>query len=188
MAWHGGQVDELWGALGTDPVGAVLLLLLCVALLPNAALWAATYAVGPGFAVGAGTSVAPTGVVIGAVPAVPLLGALPGAGVAPGVSLFALLLPVLAGVTTGVLVARQHSVSGDPAKLAGLAGAAGAMAGIVLGVLATWSSGSLGGGRMVDLGPSGAPVGLVAALEMAVVAAAVAWEWSRLSKRRTNAS
>ncbi len=186
LAWHGGQVDELWTALGTDPVGAVLLLLLCVALLPNAVLWAAAYAVGPGFAVGAGTSVAPTGVVIGAVPAVPLLGALPGAGDAAGASLIALLLPVLAGATAGILVARRRSdASPDPALLAGLAAGAGAGAGIGLGVLASWSSGSLGAGRMVDLGPSGVPVGLVAALEMAVVAAAVAWEWSRLSKRRT---
>ncbi|HYN75139.1 MAG TPA: DUF6350 family protein, partial [Candidatus Limnocylindria bacterium] len=57
---HGGQVGGLWSGLGLDPAGAALLLLLSCALIPNAILWACAYVVGPGFAVGVGTSVAPT--------------------------------------------------------------------------------------------------------------------------------
>ncbi len=187
LAAHGGQVAELWNALGPDPWGGALLLLVSVALLPNAVLWACAYAMGPGFAVGAGTLVAPTGVSVGAVPALPLLGALPGAGPAPLPSLIGLLLPVVAGVVTGIVVARDRRCAAETAPRAALiASGAGVIAGVAMGLLCSASSGSLLGGRMSDLGPLGLEVALVGALEISVVAAATCWEWRRHALRRTS--
>ncbi len=189
MLVHAGQVGDLWSALGPDPTGAALLLLLSVCLVPNAVLWASAYAVGPGFAVGIGTSVAPTGVVVGAVPVLPLLGALPGAGEAPPASLAALLLPLAGGVVAGVLVARDGRAEGPGSpgwRPAALAAGAGALGGLALGLLCALSAGSLGGGRMAELGPAGFTVAVVSGLEMAVVAAAVCWEWRRLVRRRSS--
>ncbi len=183
---HAGQVGRLWSVVGADPAGAGLLVLLSCALVPNAVLWACAYSVGPGFSVGVGTAVAPTGVVIGAVPSLPILGALPGAGAAPVASLLSLALPVLAGAFAGVLVARHPIAAQEtPSRAALLATGAGALGGLTLGFLTALSAGALGGGRMAEVGPAGVQVGLVAGLEMAVVAGAVCWEWRRHVARRS---
>ena len=187
---HAGQIGSLWSALGPDPAGGVLLLIVSCALVPNAVLWACAYAVGPGFAVGIGTTVAPTGVILGAAPALPILGALPGAGAAPIPSLVSVALPVLAGLFIGALVARHPVAAREiPSRAALLAAGAGALAGLALGAAAGLSAGALGGGRMADVGPAGLQVALVAGLEMAVVAGAVCWEWRRhVEHRATNSA
>ena len=79
-----GQVRELSGVLSPGFVGGLLLLLVQGLYLLNAVVWAMAYIVGPGFAVGTGTLVAPTGVQLGTVPSLPILGALPEAGADPG--------------------------------------------------------------------------------------------------------
>ncbi|MET8545937.1 DUF6350 family protein [Kitasatospora sp. NPDC004799] len=81
--------------LGSGPAAVVGLLLLALALLPNAVLWGAAYALGPGFAVGAGTAVSPTGAALGPVPEFPLFALLPADGPG-GWRLAASALPLLA--------------------------------------------------------------------------------------------
>ena len=51
---------------------------------PNLALLGSAYLLGPGFAFGTGTTVSPTAVSLGAVPAFPVLAALPNEGPTPG--------------------------------------------------------------------------------------------------------
>ncbi len=178
---HLGELTKLSTALHAGSFGGVLLLVLGVLALPSGVVWAASYAVGPGFAVGVGTSVAPAGVALGPVPAFPLLAALPGTGQAPAASLIALATPVLAGIVVGLFCVRRPSPTGG--ATAGRAFLAGALAGIALGALAALSAGSLGAVRMSQLGPDGLRVGLVAALEVGAVAAVVAWEGLRQEER-----
>ena len=64
-------------ALTPGVVGAALLLLAQLGYLPNAVIWAIAFTLGPGFAFGTGTVVAPTGSALGTLPAFPLLAALP---------------------------------------------------------------------------------------------------------------
>jgi hypothetical protein len=64
-------------ALAPGAVGGVLLLLIQISYIPNAIVWAICYTLGPGFAFGAGTVVAPTGSALGPVPMLPMLAALP---------------------------------------------------------------------------------------------------------------
>lgn len=140
--------------------------------VPNAALWATAYILGPGFDVGVGTAVGPFGGTLGPVPAFPLLAALPAGPGPPHGAPFVLVVPVLAGVLAGYVVGQRVSAGWRVA--AGWAAAAGVLAGLGLAVLAALSGGPLGSGRMAHLGPSPWHVGLAGALELAVAGAATA--------------
>jgi hypothetical protein len=178
-------------ALGPGLGGAALLLLAQLSYLPNAIIWAVAYTLGPGFAFGAGTVVAPTGTVLGAVPAFPMLAALP-SGPHPGgpawVPVLVLAMPYVAGVFAGVVTVRiAPTPMIEAAPLWGFA--AGTAAGVLAGLAAAFSGGSLGDGRLAAVGPSGFQVGLVAILEIGVTAALAAaaanWVILRRATRRT---
>lgn len=161
-------------ALGPGVVGGVLLVVIQLAYLPNAVVFAVCYALGPGFAMGEMTVVAPTGVSVGAVPSLPMLAALPENGAAPVASLLALAIPFLAGTVGGVMTQRSApDMVSEAAPLWGFV--CGATTGIVCAALAEVAGGSLGAGRLAEVGPSTWQVGLVAALEVGVAAAVAAW-------------
>ena len=161
---HAGRIGDLTGALDPGLVGGVVLVLGCVLLLPNAAVWAGAYAAGPGFAVGTGTGVSPFDAVLGPVPAFPLLAALPQDGSPPPAVRAVLLLPVLAGVLAGGCWSGRCRRSG-PGRRRGrhaapdaarrrLGLAAGAVAAVALALLAALAGGRLGGGYLAAVGPS----------------------------------
>jgi hypothetical protein len=91
-------------------------------------------------------------------------------GVPGWVSIFVLALPYLAGVVGGILVARAAPT--PAAEVAPLWGfACGVATGCVIGVLAAFSGGPLGSGRLAAVGPSGWQAAVVAILEIGVSAA-----------------
>jgi len=173
LANHQRQFTSVYGLLGPGLVGAALLLLAQLAYLPNAAAWAVAYMLGPGFAVGSGTVVAPTGSVLGPMPAFPLLAALPtdSRGSGPGLLVAAMLaIPYLAGAVGGLLIVRlvpQATIDG--AAIRGFCG--GALCGLVLGVVAAFAGGPLGNGRLSAVGPSAWQVAAVGTLEVGIAAA-----------------
>lgn len=172
LAAHLGQYRAMDAALAPGLVGGALLLLAQLAYLPNAICWAICYALGPGFAFGASTVMAPTGAALGPVPLFPMLAALPSGtgGIQGWVSPLVLALPYLAGVVGGVLVARAAPT--PAVELAPLWGfACGVATGCVIGVLAAFSGGPLGSGRLATVGPSGWQAAVVAILEIGVSAA-----------------
>lgn len=186
LAAHHERHTALLGVLAPGATDAVPLVVLGALMVPNAALWAAAYALGPGFAVGAGTTVAPGGVVLGVVPVLPWLAALPAPGPAPAVSLVSLVLPLLAGVVVGAVV-RRRTLCLTAESAAGRAALAGGVAGLVLGVLAWLAGGALGSGRMAVLGPSWWQVAVTAASSLALVAGITAgfltsWQARRLAR------
>jgi hypothetical protein len=82
---------------------------------------------------------------------------------------------VLAGVVAGRIVGRGQGHRPDAMSHGALRGvAAGGVVGLMLGTLAWLSSGSLAPGRMSRLGPTPWQVGLAAAVEIGLVAAATA--------------
>lgn len=180
---HATQAQRLQDALAPGLIGGALLFLLQLVFLPNAVIWGMSYAVGPGFAVGAGTSVSPSGVALGELPVFPLLAALPDPGPAPTISLVALAAPFVAGVVGGVLTVR--TIPGLVLESAALWGfACGVLTGVVMAALALLSSGPLGGERLAAVGPSAWQVGLMAALEVGIAAAIAAWATNWLTLRR----
>ncbi|HEY6311915.1 MAG TPA: DUF6350 family protein [Streptosporangiaceae bacterium] len=189
---HLPEVRAASDALAPGLTGAVLLLLAQLAYVPNAIIWAVAYALGPGFAFGAGTVVAPTGSALGAVPAFPMLAALPsGARAGPGlVPIAVLAVPYLAGVFGGIVTVRiSPTPTIEAAPLWGFV--TGAATGVLAGLAAAFSGGPLGDGRLAEVGPSGWQVGLVAVLEIGVTAALTAgaanWMILRRSARRKTA-
>ncbi|NKZ05811.1 hypothetical protein HGB48_18970 [Actinomadura latina] len=183
LAMNTAGADDLYGMLAPGVVGGVLLLLVELAFLPNAVIWGMAYAVGPGFSVGAGTSVSPTGVFLDIVPAFPPLAALPQPGPAPALSLLALAAPFVAGAVGGVLTIRSlPSPVAEGAPLWGFV--SGALTGAVAALLSALSGGPLGGGRMATVGPSAWQVGLLAALEVGISAAIAAWVANWMVLRR----
>ncbi|MGW0802001.1 cell division protein PerM [Nonomuraea sp. NPDC002799] len=163
------QVKELSSVLSPGFVGGVLLLLLQLLYLLNVVVWASSYIAGPGFAIGADTLVAPTGVQLGTVPSLPLLGALPESGPVPAWMMAVIALPFAAGAVAGVMVARiSPSHSYEAAPLWGFL--TGISTGLVAGVLAALSGGPIGGGQLAAVGPSPWEVALSVALEVGVAA------------------
>jgi hypothetical protein len=184
LALHLREFRTVDATLAPGAVGALLLLLAQLAYVPNAIAWAISFTLGPGFAFGTGTVIAPTGSALGPLPAFPMLAALPPgvhSAVPPVLSLAVLIAPYLAGAFGGLLMARTAPVLAlEAAPLRGFA--CGLLTGCVLGVAAAAAGGPLGNGRLAAVGPSGWQVGVVASLEVGVAAAATAGfaNWLRL--------
>lgn len=173
LGWHLDSATSLATALGPGAVGGVALLLVSLALVPNAVVFAAAYGVGPGFAVGAGTSVSAFGVTLGPVPGLPLLAALPTGSSGSAWASVPLLAPLAAGLLAGVVMERRlPSLTRELAAVWGLA--SGVCCGGALGGLAWLAGGPAGAGRLATLGPSPWQVALATAAEVGVVAAAAA--------------
>jgi hypothetical protein len=144
-------------------------LVLSLLYVPTVAIWAAAYLVGPGFAIGAGTSVTAAGVQLGPLPGVPLLAGLP-EGPVSGVATVLFLLPIAAGVLAGVALARS-TPSGQPLpRLLGTVALVGPVAGLLVGLAAFAAGGPLGGGRLAVVGPSVWQVALACAGGITVAA------------------
>ncbi|MEP6479313.1 MAG: DUF6350 family protein [Rhodoglobus sp.] len=159
------KIVTLYESLHTEVLGGVLLTLGQLAFLPNAVVWAASWLVGPGFAIGTGSAVSPLATQLGPIPAIPLLGALP-----TGTHLFGyvgLLVPVLAGFLAGAVLRGSVSAGGGRSVLLTGLGI-GAVGGVALGLLAWFSAGSAGPGRLVTVGPDPWSVGAWAAIEIGV--------------------
>lgn len=133
-------------------VGEALSYTVVMALFaPNAALLGSAYLLGPGFAFGVGTTISPTAVSLGAVPAFPMLAALPPDGPTPTWTRAVLIVPVLAaGLGAGLVVRRHAPVAHDLAALRGAA--AGFGAGVLATLLVALAGGPLGTGRMAEVG------------------------------------
>lgn len=173
LATHMGDFRSVDVALAPGLVGGGLLLLAQLAYIPNAIVWSICYTLGPGFAFGTGTVVAPTGSALGPLPMLPMLAALPSGAHSSAtgwVSLLMLSVPYLAGVFGGLLTARAAPI--PAVELAPLWGfACGVVTGCALGLLAAFAGGPLGSGRLTAVGPSGWQAGVVCVLEIGVAAA-----------------
>lgn len=159
------RVTSLQQGLQTGVTGGIALLLGQLAFAPNLFVWAASYALGSGFTLGAGSVVAPAGSQIGILPGIPVLGALPAAGPGSALLLWWLAAGVLAGVMAAWLVVRARPTARfDETSLVG--GLSGLLGGLVFVGLAWAVGGNLGSLRLVDLGPRLQPLLVMAVTTM----------------------
>jgi hypothetical protein len=179
LAWHARAAGRTVGLLSAPLAGQAALVLLCVLLVPNLAVWSAAYALGPGFVVGAGSVVAPTGTSgYPLLPRFPLLAALPGEG-GPYVAGWA----TLAVPAAAAFVAAWYVVAARlPARRAALAATGAALTcGAAFAVLAAAAAGPMGTGVLASFGPTWWLTAAAAAawpLALAVPAATLA-SWLR---------
>jgi hypothetical protein len=174
----------LTSQLHPSPSEAGLYALVNAAFMPNAALFTGSYLLGPGFAVGGATLVSPGAVVLGPLPLVPLLAALPAVGTPAGWVGSLMLLPPLVAAVAAYRTLRRRPLSWDQVALAGCGG--GLVAGIGFAVLASVAGGAAGPGRMRFVGPfvrdvlvHGVPACGIGALLGAGVVALLAWRSAR---------
>lgn len=178
---HFSDVVTLAEGARAGVLGGLVLAVLGAALVPNAVLSAGAFIAGPGFTLGSGTSVAPGDIHLDALPAFPLLGVLPqGDGSAWWLSAL-IVAPVLAGAVAGLVAVHRYPVYGpDHAALRG--GLAGLVGGVGFGALTGLARGSVGPGRMQEVGPDVWGTVLVCALAFllggAVTAAGARWAGS----------
>jgi hypothetical protein len=174
------RVLLLHHALAPGIAGGLVLSVAQLMLLPNLVIWAGAWAAGSGFAVGTGTSVQPGHTELGALPAVPILGALPTPGTAPAWAWAVLALPVLAGGLAGWWLLRADpdawvdpGPAGSPTPLLIETGLTAVVTGATWTVLGWLAGGPGGPGRLAHLGPSAWQLGLAVLVEIAVGAFAV---------------
>ncbi|MFI3891464.1 DUF6350 family protein [Kocuria rhizophila] len=184
LAWNWDAVIAVYQDLGTDPAGDTALTALQLGYLPNMVVWALAWATGAGFSLGAGTTTSPFQTALGPLPEVPVLAAVPTGDpwvFAPGV----LAIPVIAGLLAGWWFCREGENHLDDwmairlplrwitfllSTVLTVLFIAAVGAGLV-SVLAWLSHGSLGIGRLTDVGPHAGSVFLWLGAELAVGAA-----------------
>lgn len=166
VAEHTTVTDVVRG-LSLDSASGVSLAVAQLALLPNLVVWALAWVAGPGFAVGAGTHFGLDSVTSAPLPALPLLGALPGPTTGADLGLWAPVLIGGAGVLGGWFVHRRLE------RIAWwhvfvLAGAVAVGAGAACGSLVALASGVGGPGRLAEVGASGTFLGLTIAAQVGI--------------------
>jgi Family of unknown function (DUF6350) len=168
---HSDRIAAVAEALDPDLTGGLALAVAGAALVPNAAVWAAAYALGSGFALGAGTSVGPDAVELGIVPALPALAAVP-AETYGAWGWLVLIGPVLVGILTGLAI-RRFSTGGRWRRAVEVMLSA-AMAAVVMAGLTVLSGGSVGAARMSVVGPAPLEVAIATLVEVGISAVIVA--------------
>lgn len=166
-------IGDVVRGLGLDAVGGVVLAVAELAYLPNLVVWALAWLTGAGFAVGDGTHFGPDGVIGGALPAVPMLGALPAPDVAGPATGLVPLVVVCAGAFVGWYLHRRLATQRWWDAMLACAAAAVTTT-VVVAVLVTAASGGIGPDRLAHVGAQGMVVGLLAGAGVLVGAVLVA--------------
>lgn len=162
IAVRGATVAEITDGFGAAGIGVGLL---CLLYVPTMAVWSVAYLVGPGFAIGAGTSVRLVEVELGAVlPPFPLLGAVP-TGPLDAWGTLLLGVPAAVGMFYGVAVGLRSRDLRIPQLLWTAVAAGVAVFGLLTALLAV-SHGAVGG--MAAVGPVVLETAGTAAVEVAV--------------------
>ena len=159
LVQHFGQIAATLSDLDAGRVGELALTVLGALCLPTLDIWGVSVVVGPGFDLGPAGALSAFGGQVGTLPALPILAAIPTTVPAWGPVL--MLVPVVLGVLAGRIRWGR-----DLPTLTGVAASGAALAGVVaalVGGLGLLASGSLGGGRLADVGPRPLPVAAAAA-------------------------
>jgi hypothetical protein len=142
---------SLYESLHTGILGGLAITVAQLALVPVAVVWMVAWIAGPGFALGAGAVVSPFAATVGAVPAIPILGAIPeSTSVGPWVTA----IPVVIALIVAARTATDAHVTdagtiGRTAVTALMAAIAVVVAVMVIG---SYASGAAGPGRFDHLG------------------------------------
>ncbi|MCT9112283.1 DUF6350 family protein [Streptomyces mirabilis] len=202
LVWHGDTVRDSFAQLTEVWSGRFAVLLLCVALVPNAAVWGAAYGLGPGVVLGAGHVVGPLSAAGPGplLPAFPLLAAVPVPvpvpGAVPGAvwSEVGMGVPVVAGMTVAwFLVTAGAPGEGREAWSWGRVvvgvGVAAVLCGLVMAVLAGVAGGPLGVAALAHFGPVWWQVGgavVVWTVGVGVPVGVGLWGWGLWRRREVS--
>lgn len=158
------DILTIYQSLHAGAVGDTAITFMQLGILPNLIAYAMSYSTGAGFALGQGSDIGWDGAQVGALPLLPLLGAIPNAH-APW-SYLTVLVPIIAGILAGwwffregenhldewlSLKIRFRPASWTLSHLA-LAILMGVLSGLWVGLFGWAAHGSLGLGKFTDIG------------------------------------
>lgn len=153
MLTHVPAQSALFDQLDPGIVGGLVLTLLQLALLPLLAVWALVVLLGGTVVVGTSTGISLAEVQTGVLPALPILGALPEPGDLPGAAWALMLVPALAvGLGAVSLVRDVAELERREQITAWIAYPVVVVVAVLL--LAGLTTGGIGDGRLVHLGPA----------------------------------
>ncbi|WP_430868428.1 cell division protein PerM [Demequina aurantiaca] len=164
-----GAIADSASSLGLDAVGGTLLAVTETLYIPVMVIWMLAWLTGQGFIVGENSLYSPHAIEAGALPHVPILGALPSAS--GGLLVWAPVVIVAVAVIARLAMRRKLDLRW--ADVTSSAIAVGVVA-VSVAALSMVASGAMGPGRMADVGIAWLPVTLVTAGLVAGGFAAVA--------------
>lgn len=144
--------SALFDGLAPGVVGGLVLTLVQLALLPLVAVWAMTVLLGGTIGVGTSTGISLDGAQTGVLPALPMLGALPGPGDFPAAAWLLMILPAVPVALGAVRLVRDVADLEHRDRIIAWVAYPVAVTLAVL-LLAGLSTGGIGDGRLVHLGP-----------------------------------
>lgn len=161
LVLHAGPMRESFAQVTDVWSGRFAVLLLALALVPNAAVWGAAYGLGPGFALGTGTVAGPLSVGAGPLlPPFPLLAAVPPEGPGSPLTWAAAAVPVAAGLMVAWCTVRaaapafgERDEAWSRGRTAAGAAAASAVCGAATALLSALAGGPMGVAVLADFGP-----------------------------------
>ncbi|OKI09934.1 hypothetical protein A6A06_04735 [Streptomyces sp. CB02923] len=188
LGWHAPAVRSDFLALTHDWADRCTVLLLSLVLLPNTVVWGLAYGLGPGFTLGAGSTVGPLGAAgYPDLPHFPLFGMVPEAGGTGTLHWLTAAVPLAVGLALArysALPAKAYAVAAragartgadatpagapadaewtGPRETAAAAGLAALGCGAVAALLAGLAGGALGSSALARFGPSWWQTGLAA--------------------------
>ncbi|MGW8481806.1 cell division protein PerM [Microbacterium sp. NPDC055903] len=151
---RGGEVVALFERAHVDALGATIITLGQLAYLPTLIVWAVAWIAGPGFAIGTGTAVSPVGTELGVVPGIPVFGLLPDGGSIW--MLIVVLIPIAAGAVAGWMIRSRlvwEGTADDWRARAAIAAGIPVLVATVAALAGSAVSGSIGPGRLSEVGP-----------------------------------
>ncbi|WP_055536233.1 cell division protein PerM, partial [Streptomyces alboniger] len=177
LVLHMGPVRESFAQVTDVWSGRFAVLLLTLALMPNAGVWGAAYGLGPGFVLGTGSVVSPLAAdAVPLLPPFPLFAAVPSAGPGSPLTWAAGAVPVAAGLAvawrTVQLAAPAFGEREDawsPGRTAAGAAVAAVLCGATTAALAALAGGPMGAAVLADFGPVWWQTGAAALAWTAVV-------------------
>jgi len=176
------DITRLYESVQVSVLGAVVLTIGQLALIPNLVIYGAAWLTGVGFSIGAGSLISPLGSQVGPLPAIPVLGALPVGQLEFGMISIAVVL-LAAFIATLSIRKSADEIRFEFATAWTAAISLGLSIAFVtatqMGLLAFISSGSAGPGRLSEVGVSPWLVALVVFAEVGVVSTLAAFYSAR---------
>jgi hypothetical protein len=176
------DITRLYESVQVSFLGAVVLTIGQLALIPNLVIYGAAWFTGVGFSIGTGSLFSPLGSQVGPLPTIPVLGALPVGQLEFGmisivVVLLAAFIATLAIRKSADEIRFEFATAWTAAISLGLSIAL--VTALQMALLATIASGSAGPGRLVQVGVSPWLLALVVFIEVGVVATLAAFYSAR---------
>ena len=176
------DITRLYESVQVSFLGAVVLTIGQLALIPNLVIYGAAWFTGVGFSFGTGSLFSPLGSQVGPLPTIPVLGALPVGQLEFGmisivVVLLAAFIATLAIRKSADEIRFEFATAWTAAISLGLSIAL--VTALQMALLATIASGSAGPGRLVQIGVSPWLLAVVVFIEVGVVATLAAFYSAR---------